>query len=126
MADPGRDFSAVLVSLMKGVTFAEADPPLWQALLGLQARVRDYVVVLGLDLILDEARDYGSLSSITAPTLVIHGTADPLFPLAHGEALANEIPGAKLLALEGAGHGVDRRDWQVILPAIVQHTSGAR
>jgi len=61
MADTSRDFSAVLVSLMKGVTFAEADPPLWQALLGLQARVRDYLVVLGLDLILDEAEGYAYL-----------------------------------------------------------------
>jgi Domain of unknown function (DUF4194) len=61
MADPGRDFSAVLVSLMKGVTFVESDPPLWQALLGLQARVRDYVAVLGLDLILDEAEGYAYL-----------------------------------------------------------------
>ncbi|HZX54983.1 MAG TPA: alpha/beta hydrolase, partial [Ilumatobacteraceae bacterium] len=74
------------------------------------------------DLLVDDAREYGSLSSIRAPTLVIHGTADPLFPLAHGEALANEVPGAKLLALEGAGHGVDRRDWQVIVRAILQHT----
>jgi hypothetical protein len=61
MADPGRDLSAVLVSLMKGVTFAETDPPLWQALLALQARVRDYVAVLGLDLILDEAEGYAYL-----------------------------------------------------------------
>jgi len=61
MADPGRDVSAVLVSLMKGVTFAETDPPLWQALLALQARVRDYVAVLGLDLILDEAEGYAYL-----------------------------------------------------------------
>ena len=45
------------------------------------------------------------LSSIAAPTLVIHGTADPMFPLEHGEALAEEIPGARLLPLEGAGHG---------------------
>jgi hypothetical protein len=61
MADPARDLSAVLVSLMKGVTFAEADPPLWQALLALQARVRDYVAVLGLELMLDEAEGYAYL-----------------------------------------------------------------
>ena len=41
------------------------------------------------------------LSSIAAPTLVIHGTADPMFPIEHGEALAEEIPGATLLPLEG-------------------------
>lgn len=64
------------------------------------------------------------LSSITAPTLVIHGTADPMFPLAHGQALAEEIPGATLLQLDGAGHGVDRADWSTIVPAIVLHTAG--
>jgi pimeloyl-ACP methyl ester carboxylesterase len=48
------------------------------------------------------------LSSIAVPTLVIHGTADPMFPLEHGRALAEEIPGARLLPLEGAGHGFER------------------
>ena len=63
------------------------------------------------------------LSSITMPTLVIHGTADPMFPLAHGQALAEEIPGATLLPLDGAGHGVDRADWATIVPAILHHTA---
>jgi pimeloyl-ACP methyl ester carboxylesterase len=62
------------------------------------------------------------ISSIAVPTLVIHGTADPMFPLAHGEALAGEIPGAKLLTLEGAGHGVERADWEAIVRAILEHT----
>jgi pimeloyl-ACP methyl ester carboxylesterase len=62
------------------------------------------------------------LSSITAPTLVIHGTVDPMFPIEHGEALAEEIPGARLLRLEGDGHGVDRADWEVVVEAILDHT----
>jgi pimeloyl-ACP methyl ester carboxylesterase len=70
----------------------------------------------------DDDRSHPPLSSITMPTLVIHGTADPLFPLAHGEALAAEIPGATLLVLDRAGHGVDPADWQIIVPAIVAHT----
>ena len=63
------------------------------------------------------------LSSISAPTLVIHGTADPMFPLEHGEALADEISGAKLLTLEGAGHGVDRADWETTVRAVLEHTA---
>ena len=63
------------------------------------------------------------ISSIAVPTLVIHGTADPMFPLAHGQALAGEIPRASLLALEGAGHGVDRADWEPIAQAILAHTA---
>jgi pimeloyl-ACP methyl ester carboxylesterase len=65
------------------------------------------------------------LSAIAVPTLVIHGTADPMFPLEHGQALADEIPGATLVTLEGAGHGVDRADWETIVRAIVEHTARA-
>jgi pimeloyl-ACP methyl ester carboxylesterase len=65
------------------------------------------------------------ISSIAVPTLVIHGTADPMFPLAHGRALAEEIPGARLLTLEGAGHGVDRADWEPIAHAILAQTGAA-
>jgi pimeloyl-ACP methyl ester carboxylesterase len=63
------------------------------------------------------------ISSIAVPTLVIHGTADPMFPLAHGQALAEEIPGASLLMLEGAGHGIDRADWESIARAVLVHTA---
>jgi pimeloyl-ACP methyl ester carboxylesterase len=63
------------------------------------------------------------ISSIAAPTLVIHGTADPLFPLAHGRALAEEIPGAKLLTLDRAGHGLERGDWERVSQAILAHTA---
>jgi pimeloyl-ACP methyl ester carboxylesterase len=63
------------------------------------------------------------LSSITVPTLVIHGAEDPMFPLEHGEALAREISGARLLTLEGAGHGVERADWEPIARAILAHTA---
>jgi pimeloyl-ACP methyl ester carboxylesterase len=68
----------------------------------------------------DEPRE--PLSSIRAPTLVIHGKADPMFPLPHGRALADEIPSARLLPLEGAGHGVWRADWDAITQAIATHT----
>lgn len=53
--------SLVLISLLKGVTEREADPPLWQSLLGLQTRVRDQVAVLGLELVLDEVEGYAYL-----------------------------------------------------------------
>jgi pimeloyl-ACP methyl ester carboxylesterase len=46
-----------------------------------------------------------------------------MFPIAHGEALADEIPGARLLLLEGAGHGVDRADWETIVGTILEHTA---
>jgi pimeloyl-ACP methyl ester carboxylesterase len=45
-----------------------------------------------------------------------------MFPIGHGEALAEEIPGARLLPLEGAGHGAYRPDWDAIVAAILEHT----
>ncbi|THC46809.1 alpha/beta fold hydrolase [Massilia sp. Mn16-1_5] len=44
------------------------------------------------------------LRAITVPTLVIHGAADPLVPLACGEDTANQIPGARLEVIQGMGH----------------------
>ena len=60
------------------------------------------------------------LGGLDVPTLVVHGTEDPLFPLGHGVALAREIPGAELLTLEGGGHELARRDWDVVVPAILR------
>jgi hypothetical protein len=53
--------SVVVVSLMKGIADRESDPVLWQSLIGIQARVRDFVACLGLDLVLDEAEGFAYL-----------------------------------------------------------------
>ncbi|MGH8664382.1 MAG: DUF4194 domain-containing protein, partial [Burkholderiales bacterium] len=57
------DLSALAVTLLKGVMYREGDEKLWSALIDLQARVRDYVAVLGLELVLDEAEGYAFLRS---------------------------------------------------------------
>lgn len=63
------------------------------------------------------------LGELTTPTLVLHGTEDPLFPYGHAEALAAEIPGAKLVSLEGAGHEMPPRPvWDQVVSAILDHT----
>jgi pimeloyl-ACP methyl ester carboxylesterase len=62
------------------------------------------------------------LSEIAVPALVVHGTADPLFPLAHGEALAREIPGAALLTVDGLGHELPPWAWDEVLPALIAVT----
>jgi pimeloyl-ACP methyl ester carboxylesterase len=86
-------------------------------------RARDFAAARNHDLLLDDERSHKPVSSISAPTLVLHGTADPMFGIEHGEALAQEIAGSRLLRLEGAGHGVDRADWDAIVEAILDHTS---
>jgi pimeloyl-ACP methyl ester carboxylesterase len=85
-------------------------------------RARDFAARQNHDVLPAGEASSESLSSITAPTLVIHGTADPMFPIEHAEALVEEIPGARLLRLEGAGHGVYRADWEAIVAAILENT----
>lgn len=63
------------------------------------------------------------LAEIAVPTLVLHGTADPAFPLPHGEALAGAIPAATLIALDGVGHEVPPPPvWDAVVPALLAHT----
>ncbi len=62
---PSADLPALVIPLLKGVIYRDAEPRQWQALLLLQARVRDYMAVLGLELVLDEAEGYAFLRSRT-------------------------------------------------------------
>ena len=68
-----------------------------------------------------------ALGSVTVPALVIHGTADPLVPAAHGRDTANAIPGAQLLLVDGLGHELPRikEPWPQVLDAIAAHTREA-
>ncbi|MQA84577.1 MAG: alpha/beta fold hydrolase [Streptosporangiales bacterium] len=68
----------------------------------------------------DPVRD--RLGEIRVPTLVVHGTLDPVFPLGHALAMEKEIPGARLLTLERTSHELPPAVWDVVVPAIVQHT----
>ena len=73
----------------------------------------------------DRARA-GLLARITAPTLVIHGKADPLVPYACGEDTARRIPNAKMHGIEGMGHdmppGVLDNMMARLLPFLNAHT----
>ena len=62
-AENSTDLSMVVVSLLRGVLYQEEKVEVWNGLLNLQASVRDYVAVLGLELILDEAEGYAFLRS---------------------------------------------------------------
>jgi pimeloyl-ACP methyl ester carboxylesterase len=62
------------------------------------------------------------LKEIAAPTLVLHGTDDPLYPAEHGRVLAREIPGARLVLLDGMGHEVPPR---VLWDQVIATLAGA-
>src|SRR3569833_3430607 len=64
---PAPDLSALLIGLRMGVRYRESDERQWAALLNLQARVRDYLAVLILALVLDEAEGYAVVKSRPDP-----------------------------------------------------------
>jgi len=65
------------------------------------------------------------LRSVEAPTLVIHGTADPLVHPMGGQDTAASIPGAKLMMVQGMGHALPLPMWPQIIEAIDRHAHGA-
>ena len=66
-----------------------------------------------------------ALRRITAPTVVIHGTADRLVRPSGGRATARAIAGAKLVKVPGMGHDLPRAAWDTIIPAIVENAQRA-
>jgi pimeloyl-ACP methyl ester carboxylesterase len=66
------------------------------------------------------------LGSVTAPTLVIHGKADPLVPFEAGAETAAAIPGARLEGVEGMGHDLPMSLWPRLVDWISSHASAAR
>jgi pimeloyl-ACP methyl ester carboxylesterase len=65
------------------------------------------------------------LPSIKTPTLVIHGTLDPLLPVRGSKALARLIPGAGLLLVPGMGHDFPSSKNELIVDAIAKHAKAA-
>jgi pimeloyl-ACP methyl ester carboxylesterase len=65
------------------------------------------------------------LGRIRAPTLVVHGTEDPISPYDHGEALAAGIPGATLVSWEGVGHEQPPQLIPELVEMVVRHVRGA-
>jgi len=66
------------------------------------------------------------LAKTSIPTLVIHGTDDPILPHPHGKALAAAIPGAKLLTFDGMGHDLPVGVWPEIVREMLAVTQRAR
>jgi pimeloyl-ACP methyl ester carboxylesterase len=65
------------------------------------------------------------LHRITAPTLVIQGTADKLATPSGGKAVARAIPGARLMMIDGMGHDLPRKLWPRLIDAIAENAARA-
>ena len=64
-----------------------------------------------------------ALRSVSVPTLVIHGRADPLVPVECGIDTARAVPGAELLVIDGMGHALPISMWPQIVEAIARHAA---
>jgi pimeloyl-ACP methyl ester carboxylesterase len=62
-----------------------------------------------------------ALASLRVPTLVIHGSGDPLIPVPGGYATAEAIPGAKLEIIPGMGHALPQEVWPRVIALISEH-----
>ena len=126
------DRDAVIDYIVEGERpFAGSRPFDEAAIRAIAARVFDRTTNLASSITNHAGIDSGDrwrerLGEVSVPTLVIHGTEDPMYPYGNAVALAKEIPGAQLLALERVGHEVPHRAmWDVVVPAILQHTASA-
>jgi len=127
-----RDVEAVIAHLVDvfGVIGSPAyatDPALLRSLCERVARRGYYPAGTARQLLAllaagDRRRD---LASVRAPTLVIHGTRDPLLPVAAGRDTARHIPGARLLEIEGMGHDLPPPLTPLIVDAIARHCRDA-
>ena len=119
------DFNVVTMQTIAGAGFAFDE----QFIRNISARAYDrafYPPGVGRQMmaVMTQENRTSALGSVTVPTLVIHGTADPLVPAAHGKETAAAIPGAQLLLVEGMGHDLPhtKGPWPQVIDAIADHT----
>jgi pimeloyl-ACP methyl ester carboxylesterase len=62
-----------------------------------------------------------ALSELKIPTVVIHGTQDPLVPVENGRKMADVVPGAELVEIEGMGHDLPAGAWPIVADAIASN-----
>ena len=75
--------------------------------------------------IMADAARAAELAAVTAPTLVVHGKADPLVPYACGQDTAQRIPGARMVGIDGMGHDLPPGVVELLLPPLLAHLSAA-
>lgn len=66
-----------------------------------------------------------ALASIAVPTLIVHGSEDPIFPIDHGEAMAHAIPGSTLVVWDGVGHELPTQLAEELMTALLANLAAA-
>jgi pimeloyl-ACP methyl ester carboxylesterase len=80
-----------------------------------QGMLRQFDAILGTGSLLRYTR------TIAAPTIVIHGTDDPMVRPRNGRSLAGAIPGARFVVVDGMGHDLPRPVWRPIIEALTEN-----
>lgn len=88
-------------------------------------RAHNFVSATNHFMLADGGDSQAGINELEVPLLVIHGTADPIFPIEHAVALSQAVDGAALVKLEGGGHEIHLQDWNRIVKAIDRHASQA-
>ena len=82
--------------------------------------LRQFDAVLGTGSLL------GYSKAITAPTVVLHGSHDPMLRPRNGRAVAAAIPGARFVVIDGMGHDLPEPVWRPIVEALTENFAQGR
>jgi pimeloyl-ACP methyl ester carboxylesterase len=115
------------VAVMNGPNFLPTDHELRQRVSSLAERctyppgmMRQFDAVLGTGSLLAYSK------AIRAPTVVLHGSADPMLRLRNGRAVAAAIPGARFVVIDGMGHDLPPAVWRPIVEALTENFAAAK
>ena len=129
---PGRNPAAVIdhyVHLFKAIgspAYPVAEPDLRTRIaLGINRSFHPVGTLRQMLAIVSDTHRATQLPKISSRTLVLHGTADPLVPLAHGQDTAERIAGARLVTIEGMGHDLPPEPVRQMLAAMLPHMGAA-
>jgi pimeloyl-ACP methyl ester carboxylesterase len=114
------------VAVINGPNFLPSDADLRKRVQELAARseytpgmLRQFDAVLGTGSLVRYARE------VTAPTVVLHGSKDPLLRLRNGRAVASSIPHAQFVVIDGMGHDLPRQVWRPVAETLIENFSRA-
>ena len=128
-AEEKLDFEVRNVAIFNGPNFLPSQSELRTRVQQLADRcsyppgmLRQFDAVLGTGSLL------GYSKAITAPTVVLHGSADPMVRPRNGRAVAAAIPGARFVVIDGMGHDLPKPAWRPIIETLTEHfaLSGSR
>ena len=131
---PGRDAppevkvarEARNIAIINGPNYLPTDEQLRARVETLTARsdypqggLRQFDAILGTGSLVKFAR------RITAPTVVIHGSHDPMIRIRNGRNLARLIPGARFVVVDGMGHDLPPPVWRPVIEALAENFGAA-